>query len=404
VIELRIPTAGDTLAFLQGLSGPFFFDIEDPDSELARFSVLFEPERGLMAYDGDTLAGTVGTFTLSMTVPGGRVACGGTTMVSVQPTHRRRGVLRRMMTAHLEGVRERGEVMAALWSSDSAIYGRFGYGMASVFAEATIDRDHAGFHRLAPAPGRVRMVEADEATSVMRPVYDRACARRPGMFDRGDGWWTRRVRDEPRDRDGASAYRYAVVDGDHSPTGYAQYRLKEGSWAERHGDAVVRVVEIVADDAEAAASLWSFLLGHDLVGRIETGRLPEDDALFSLLAGPRRSAPVLTDQLFVRLIDVPAALEGRRFAADGRVSFTVGDPVGGVASYLLEIDGGVATCCSAQDGDIHLDLEDLSGCYLGRARFRALARAGRLRGADAALGFADRAFSWDPAPWCQEIF
>jgi predicted acetyltransferase len=333
------------------------------------------------------------------------MGCGGTTIAAVQPTHRRQGILRRLIDAHLDDVRAREEPIAGLFASDSAIYGRFGYGMASVSAYLTVSRPHVGFHRRAPNPTQVRTVPAAEAVDHMQPVFDRVVATRPGMFSRSGAWWARRVHDEADDRHGATAYRYAVAGAAGAVSGYAQYRLKPGTWDDGHGNGRVLVREIVAATPEAAAGLWGFLLNHDLVESIEVDMIPVDDPLFALMAGYRRASPTISDQLFIRIVDLYRALEGRRYSCDGAVSFRLHDPMtGGVASYRLGVSEGVGTVTPADDGDIELDVEDLGTAFLGRSRFRALARAGRLSGMPAALALADTMFAWDPAPWCQEIF
>ena len=400
----------ETEVFLRAMSTPFAFDVEEDAEQrsrrLERFSRLFEPERARCAYDGATMVGTLGAFSIDMTVPGGVVACAGTTMVTVLPTHRRRGVLRAMISGHFEEARRRGDPIAALWASDSGIYHRFGYGMATVFAEAKIHRDHIDLHRLAVAPLPVRLVGADEAPDLIRPVYDRVASRRPGMYARDDRWWARRLRDPADDREGATAFRYAVVDGPDGVEGYVQYRLKAGDWAQHHGNGEIKVREILAETPQAAVSLWSFIMGHDLVATIDTGFLPEDDPLFSILDGWRRAMPTILDQLWVRILDLPAALEARRYSADGQLSLAVTDPMGGsVTNLQLAVEGGIGTVTHRDaDPDLNLDMEDLGAAYLGRSRFRQLARAGRLTGTPEALTLADAMFGWDPAPWCQEVF
>lgn len=404
-IEIRGIQASDTGDYLRAMSTPFAFDPTEPELP-ERFSRLFEPERARCAFDGDRIVGTLGAFSLDMTVPGGRVPCAGTTQVTVLPTHRRQGALRGMIEAHFAEARAHGDPIAALWASDSAIYHRFGYGMASVFAEARIERSHADVHRLSPPVRPVQLVQADEALERIRPVYDRVAAVRPGMYARDDRWWERRLRDRADDRDGGTPFHYAVVEGHDGAEGYVQYRIKPGDWEHHHGDGEIRVREILADTPEAAASLWTYLLGHDLVASISTGMLPEDEPLFSLLDGWRRAMPTILDQLWVRLLDVPAALEARRYSNDGALTIAVHDPMDGtVTTRRLTVEDGIGTVDHhTGDPDVSLDMEDLGAAYLGRARFRQLARAGRLTGSSDALALADAMFGWHPAPWCQEVF
>lgn len=393
-------------SFLEAMATPFAFDLTDEETEHERFSAIIETERARCAFDGDTMVGTLGSFSFDMTVPGGETSCAGTTMVTVQPTHRRRGLLRQMIRAHFDDAMERGESIASLYASDSAIYGRFGYGLASVHAQVTVSRAHVSFHRLAPEPLPVRMIEDAEAREVLPGLFEAVRQRRPGAFARSDAWWShRRFRDEPDQRGGATAFRYAVAEGPDGPEGYVQYRLKQG-WTDHHGDHTVRVRELVSLTPAAASALWNLVLTHDLAGTIEAHDLPVDEPLFDLLAAVRRAAPTLTDQLWVRVLDIPAALSARRYPVEGSLVFEVHDSFGD-ASGAYRLTGGPdgADCIRSTDpADIALDVEDLGACYLGRARFGALARAGRLTGSAEALRTADLMFTWDPAPWCQEVF
>ncbi len=410
-MDIRIGgiASADVERFLLAMATPFGFDLssDDRESRVAEFRRVFEVDRARCAFDGDEIVGTLGAFTLPMTVPGGaRVPVGGTTMVTVLPSHRRRGALRRLIEAHFDEVRERGESMAALWASDSAIYHRFGFGMATVSAQVTIERDHAHFHRLAPETLPVRMVPADDILELVRSPYEVELSRRPGMYARNEAWWERRLRDRESDREGATAFRYAVVERSGTVEGYVQYRIKAGPWSDNHGDGEIRVRELIGTTPEASASLWSFVLGHDLTARITAHNVPEDDPLFSLLDGSRRSAPRIVDQMWLRILDVDAALRARTYASDGSLTMTIHDPSDRTLTTrrLEVVDGRASVGSHVGEADIHLDIEDLSACYLGRSRFRELSRAGRLTGTPEALTLADNMFGWDPAPWCQETF
>lgn len=411
-VTIRAIGSGELEDFMRSMSGPFAFDLPDDDADranlLQRFGAVFEPERTRCAFDGDTMVGTLGVFSLDLTVPAGRVRCSGTTMVTVAASHRRRGVLRTMMEAHLEEARSHGDPVAGLWASDSAIYGRFGFGLAAQDARVEISRRHVDLHRLAPEPATARFVDAEAAAELLPRIYGRVLPTRPGMYGRSPVWWElRRLRDTPDRRNGATAFRFAVTEGeDGTPTGYVQYRVKS-DWDDLHGAHEVRVVELMATSPEAAAGLWSVVLSHDLAKTIKAELRPVDDPLFDLLAARRRAAPQITDSLWIRILDVPAALTARGYSAPGDVVIGAVDPLDGAASrYRLVVDAdGTARCgVTEAEPDVELDLEDLGGAYLGWARFRRLAAAGRLRGRDEALATLDRMFTWDPAPWCPEVF
>ncbi len=407
-VTVRGITEADSEDFLEAIR--FTFGVppsQDLEESNRRFLANIEPDRARCAFVGPKMVGTLGTFSLSMTVPGRPdVPVAGTTMVTVSPTHRRRGVLRDLMAAHFEEVRERGESLAALYASDSAIYGRFGYGMASVWADTTIGRDHVARHPRVHAPAEIEVVDHERFMPEAERTLDSIRLNRPGMYVRSTGFWERRVDDRDEERDGASALRRVLAVEDGQVTGYALYRIKLGHWENNHADAVVRVNEVHASTPAAASGLWGFLLDHDLIKEIKVFGIASDDPLFALLAGSRRAAPTFTDQVFVRIMDPVAALEGRSYQADGRLVIDVHDGHG-FASGTFEIqisDGAARVQKFAGEADIELDAEDLGSVYLGRSRLAQLGLAGRVRGNARALFEADRLFGWPVQPWCQDLF
>ena len=151
--EIRAIEPGEFQDMRRAMGLVFGFDPPDGDSRFARVLPL---DRTRCAFENGQIVGTSGAFNLTMTVPGGQVPCGGTVAVAVLPSHRRQGLLRRLIRAHLDDVREREEPIAALWASDSAIYGRFGYGCASICHDIEVETDHVEWNRLAPLIGSPR--------------------------------------------------------------------------------------------------------------------------------------------------------------------------------------------------------------------------------------------------------
>lgn len=391
--------------FLATTEMAFGSDIDD-EERVERFTSLFEPDRSRAAFEGDTIVGTLGTFSLEMTVPGGVLPCGGTTIVSVLPTHRRRGILRSMMDAHLQDVRDRGEPIVALWAADSAIYGRFGYGCAAQSTEVEISRQHNRFHRLAPAAPPVRLVAPEEARSLLPPLYDSVRRDIPGFFARSETWWkNRRFHDDPSSRQGSSGFRYAVVESGGEVGGYVQYRFKE-DWSSGHGEGKLSVRELIGTDPASLAGLWSFVLNHDLTGKIVAPLRSVDDPIFELLEGPRRAARTVSDSLWVRVMDPKTALEGRSYSDRTETVIELRDPLDATVSrWRLDLSPQGAEVSPTTDAaQVTMDLEDLGACYMGWTRFGLLSRAGRVVGDPDHLASLDRAFGWSPLPWCPEVF
>ena len=391
--------------FYAAMGKSFGFDIEDP-KRLEIYVEMMEWDRSRAAVDGDEIVGTAGAFSLDLTVPGSTMPCGGTTVVSVLPTHRRQGILRSMIDSHLADVRDREEPIAGLWASDSAIYGRFGYGCAAYGTDVEITREHTQFHRLAPTPAPVRLLRLEEAKDALPPFYDRVRRDIPGFYARSEPWWRlRRFRDESDGRNGATAYRYAVTETGGRVTGFVQYRFKD-TWSDGHGTGEVRIRELVAEDPAGWAGLWRFALDHDLTAKILAPDRSTRDPLFEMLAGTRRAARKVGDSLWIRIMDVAKALEGRSYSATANVVVQFHDPLDASTSiWRLDLtpDGSSVTP-STDEPDVVMDLEDLGACFLGEARFDALGRAGRLSGDRGHLLALDHAFTWSPGPWCPEVF
>jgi predicted acetyltransferase len=400
-IVVRIPTPAEIESFRFVLARNFGVDPRPDGAE--GFKRIWERDRALGAWDGPELVGTLGCFSLQLSVPGGTVATGGATMVSVAPTHRRRGILRQMMAAHFRDVADRGEPLSALWASEAEIYGRFGYGPAAQGVDLRIPRTYTNLHRLVPSPAPIRLVDEHEARRLIPSIYERIAPSWPGFISRSAEWWEERwFKDPPDRRNGATALRFALT---ASNDGYALYRQKH-KYDQGNSSGELIVVDVLGTNPESWAGLWSFLLHHDLPATIEAVQRSPMDPIFDFLESPRRMTAGRRDSIWIRTHDPAAALAARRYQVDGRLVFEVIDPAMD-RTVAVELEGGPdgATCqITSKAPDLVLDIEDLGACYLGWSRFRTLARAGRIGGDKASLALADLMFAWDPLPWCPEVF
>ncbi len=367
---------------------------------------VMDLDRTLGAFDGPDLIGTTGAYSLTVTVPGGSLPMAGVTQVSVLPTHRRRGVLTQMMRRQLDDVWERGELLAGLWASESSIYRRFGYGIASQCAAIEIERSRTAFSGSHQPAGRVWLEEKEAALEQVPVVYDRIVETRPGMLLRTKAWWNRLTADLEHWREGATPMFFALHDSGEGVDGYLTYRVKQ-DWSSGFPSGTVKVREAMATSAPAYADLWQYCFGIDLIGKIEAWPRPVDDPLQFILAEPRRLNMRVADALWIRLVDLPAALAARRYARAERIVFEVSDPFCPWNEGRYELDGGPegATCrTTRRDSDVALDARDLGAAYLGGTSLRALGRAGTLDGSPDALRRADEMFTWDPPPFCANVF
>ena len=369
-----------------------------------RFSRMLPVERMHAAWDDGRIVGGAGAFPFQLSVPGGTLACAGTTVVGVAPTHRRRGVLRAMMRAHLDDAHERGEPLAALWASEETIYGRFGYGRAAFAGEVNVPKEYVDYAAPTERAGTVRIVERDEALETFPSLWEALARVRPGVFIRSPDWWELRTLDDPPERrQGGGPKRFALLEVDGAPAAYAIYR-HQMDWEDGVSTGKVVVQEAVAGQAPALAELWRYLLDIDWVATITTWLVPPDHPLFFVLAQTRRTRYRLGDGLWVRLVDVGAALAGRSYPQDGKVVFEVRDAFCPWNEGRWRLAGGEASRTDAE-ADIALDAGALGAAYLGGIRFAQLAQGGAVQELKpGAIERADGIFRHGLHPWCPEIF
>ena len=384
------------------------FGVHTQSDDVETERLVFEPPRSLAAFEGGRIVGTAGAYSLTITVPGGAVPIPGVTYVGVLPTHRRRGILTALMRRQLEDYREQGEVIAALWASEGPIYGRFGYGAATFATRLKIRRELTTYAPPYEPSGRTTLIDRDAALKLFPSVYDRVAERYPGMVSRPGEWWRHLTTENEQWRGGFSPLFYAIYESSAGEAeGYVTYRVKH-EWPNDPGEATLRVNELIADTPDAYAALWRLCFDHDLIDHIEAWPRQADEPLLHLLAHPRELHLRFTDGLWLRLIDVPRALAGRKYAAEGEVVFDVKDPfcTWNERRFLLTASGAGAECRPTdRSPDIALDVRELAAAYLGGVRFQTLARAGRVaESTDGALARADMMFSWDPPPWCAHVF
>ena len=401
MFEVRPVRNNDELARAYYSIGQYFGP--PPDQErIDRFIQYFEPERMHAAFDGDQVIGGAGAYSYDFTVPGGSLPCAGVTVVGVYPTHRRRGALRAMMLAQLADVHERGEPIAALWASEETIYGRFGYGIASWACDMTLQRVWSAFARPLERRGQVRFVSPEEAAEVFPPVWDALRRQRPGVPSRSEAWWKLRPLRIP-DEEKANPRRFVALDLDGETQAYAIYR-RESAWADGNSSAKLEVQEAIGATPQATAEIWRYLLDVDWTDTISAEGLPLDHPLFLLLANPRRARMRVGDALWVRLVDVGAALSGRAYASEGKIVFDVRDEICPWNEGRWVLENGQAAR-TEEAADLALDVNVLGSAYMGAVSFAALRDALRLEELQpGAVERADALFTWRPLPWCPEIF
>ncbi|WP_406284432.1 GNAT family N-acetyltransferase [Streptomyces sp. NBC_00209] len=402
-MEIRPTTDEDFEVFVATVHTAFGQFPETPVADGGRWWSALEMDRGLLAVapDGKPV-GTAAAYSFELTLPGGTlVPAAGVTAVGVLPSHRRRGVLSAMMRHQLAEVRERGEFLSVLLASEARIYGRYGYGPATLTARLTVPR-----HRAEPAErrdgaaedtGSVEVLPRADCGEILEAVYDRYRRAQPGALSRPHRWWDLGAGQPPVSR----APRYVAVhrDADGVADGYAGYSTESGT---------LTVDETIAVGDAAFTALARYALGHDLVSQVVFRHVPPEHPLRWQLADIRAGeVGGHTDWLWVRLLDVPRALTARGWFTDGELVLDVDDPfLGEHGRYLLTVRDGRAECVATdRRPDLSLDVRDLGSVYLGGTRPSTLVRAGHIRAHDpAAAARADALFASDLSPHCLHWF
>lgn len=403
-IQLRPGSAEDFPAICDLLGTVFH---EDYSGDLREWEAgIFEADRSLVADDAGRVVGHTLAFTRDITVPGAVVPAAHVSGVGVLPTHRRRGLLTRMMHRQLRAIADAGrEPIAALWATETSIYPRFGYGPAASRLFLNVMNREVSL----PAPpaepaGRLRMVDPVAGLADLADVYERLRPERIGWSNRDERWWKYILTDLDVLRDGATKLYAVIHDGPDGPTGYALWRVKQG-WNNHGPNCEVIVREVVAADPETYQALWRFLFGIDLARSVTVRLAAVDEPLLYLVDEPRRLGPTLVDALFVRLIDVPRALAARRYATTVDVVVEVTDPILAENTGRFRLTGGPdgASCTRTGDpADVVCSVTELGAAYLGATSFTALVAAGRARqltGNDPTI-----AFGWHRRPSPTEVF
>ena len=406
--EIRPVTTEELPGYCRTIEAAFGHHLDEVD--LAWQVPMVEADRTLAVYEGGRMVGTAGAYSMEITVPGLRsVSMAGVTAVSVQPTHRRRGLLRALMRHQLDDLQAAGEAIAGLTASQSLIYGRFGYGLAVALEVREIAPRHSAFARPVPEGGRFTMLDANEAAKVIPDLQERIRRLQVGDATPMATYWDAYFQDPKSWHEDTSARFYVLHESDAGePDGYASYRTKAVD-SEDGND--LHVDRLRALDADTEAQLWRFVLDIDLVGKVVTDWRAPDDALAWRLLDPRRLRRAeSSDALWIRLVALPDALESRRYRADGTVVLDVVDEFcpWNQGRWVLEIDGGRASCRRADGGraaDLVLSAAELGASYLGGVSFTTLARAGRVDEERAGvLAAADAMFGTDRLPWCSMDF
>lgn len=354
--------------------------------------------RTLGAFEDGRLVATSRAFGAPLTLPGLRqIQAGAISSIAVLPTHRRRGLLRQIMRRLLDDMRERGEAVSLLYASEGAIYGRYGYGIGTYQSHLNVARSQGGFLQTAPTDG-LRMVEPLAAVDHLAGIAAATTEARPGAVTADAERWRDIIEGHPVAAPDLQVVVRAEGDGFAAYQGDVDFNLTSLTGG------TVRVHHLFAHNRDAYAALWRHCLDVDLMNEVEAlGRAP-DEPLRHLLADPRALHEVVLDGVWVRLVDLRAALAGRAYAGDGSVVLRVEDGFCPWNTGTYEVGPMGCQLVEAQP-DLVLGMDALSACYLGGNRFSTLVRAGRIEElSPGAAQRSDALFASSITPWCPYHF
>ncbi|PWJ47361.1 Predicted acetyltransferase [Quadrisphaera granulorum] len=407
-VEIRAVTEGEQLEWLRCSRRTFLYPKTVTAEHVEHRRPTWEGQRLTGAFDGDRVVGTYRSWEWSLPVPGGAghsVLTDHISTVTVAPTHRRRGILTRMITADLSAARERGVPLAYLVAGEAPIYGRYGFGAAVAGQTLTVRVPASLAHVPTGTEGiRVELVDDADLRAEAPVLFAAVAAARPGAVLRTERFWDEALGLAPGPGDDATAARPALIarDASGAAVGVARYRAQESWQAMRH-DTTLEVHDVFAATPAAQAALWQHLLSMDIVDRLRITERPLDDPLPELLADRRDAlAGEGSDHLWARLLDVPAALEARGWLGPaGSCVLEVHDALGIAGGrWRLDVADGLATVTTTTaDADVTCDVGALSAAYLGETSLVALAAAGRVRGDAAAVGRLSAQLAWQPTSW-----
>ena len=359
----------------------------------------------LAAWDGDRCVGSVSAFRFDSTVPGGaRVRTAGVTRVGVLPTHTRRGLLTRMMHRLLVESRDRGNVLATLHASETSIYRRYGFGLATDMCAAVVTPRTAKPWRVAASPGTMRLLRYDEILGVVPQLYEDIARWRAGTISRPAWWWERTLKDATRPTEtpfGKGSFVAVHTAGDGTDDGFVQYDV---DWDETFAVNPVgagKVADLWGASSAVELELWRYLLDIDLVVEWEAAVRPVDEPVRRAMHDSRayETRQRLDDQ-WVRILDVAAALNERTYGpVDAPVSIEIDDPMFSSNNGTWEVSSGGAIR-SQGPADIAVDIATMSAAYLGAVSWHDLATIGNFTPSDDVLRRLDALFAVRPVPFC----
>ncbi|MFG2955972.1 GNAT family N-acetyltransferase [Streptomyces sp. NPDC048291] len=410
-VEVRPITEPDLADWNRALSTGFLQRPTLSPDQLAARRRQFVPGRLLGAFDGPRCVATFRSFDQELTAVGGAILpADAISNVTVTATHRRRGLLTRMMSQDLAAAKERGDVVATLIAAEYRIYGRYGFGPATTLTEWTVEVPRTGLDPRWARPedgARIDLVDGEDIRKVGPDLHERIRRSTPGAVSRSDLWWQLRTGAVRFEEEWKEPYFAVYRSAAGEVEGIASYE-SDDNWQGKQPYNTAEVHWLLGATPAAERALWHYLCSIDWITRVKSGWRSPDDLLPHYLPDPRAArVSNQADWLWVRILDVVRALEARTYDRAGSLVLEVVDRQGLAGGrFRLDASPDGASCTPTTDTpDLALDIAELASVWLGDqsvARLHALGRVqeermGAAREADALLRASGR-------PWCPDIF
>lgn len=382
---------------------------DSTDYYIKRLKMLADPKRALALADNDKIIGTANSFSEYISLPTNKSSkVAAVSYVSVQPTHRRQGILSEMMKLQLNQIYSQyKEPLAILWPSETAIYGRFGYAPTRE-KHYKISKHNAKFiSGLNDYPLETKILNKKEAINSYLEINNNLMNKRPGVMKLTKKWAERRIEDlSSKYLSTGPSYFVGIYDA-NKLVGFVTYTI-EGSNEYGNMPSSLNIWDIIYINDKAAINIWNYCLNIDLVDEIYAKGVPEDDVLESLLISPGSLNARVTTGFWIRIVDVIKALETRSYNEKGKLIFNLSDSIinQNNNTFLLDTKNQNPTCkISTESPDIEITINGLSEIYLGTFNLNNLIASQNLKIINKKIiNFINRAFKENNTPFCPMHF
>ena len=386
-----------------------------PYEDWSKGSEKVDHNRLIGAYDEETksIVGTGGADKFDITVPGGNsLSMAGIAYMGTAPTHKRKGIFRLMMNNLHSQAKDRGDSLAGLWASQSLLYSRFGYGLATLREDWMINAKSTQLNKSSDSKIKIRFVNKKLALKEIPEIYNSVWKKQNGFTDRSQGYWDYLLYENDNtiyNKSGMSGLFFVISYVDNKPTGYVFYNInKESGIAHEDDKGELIIQELVSQDSDSNIALWNFIFGIELVEKIIINRRGSSDPLYFLLENPRMLSRNIIDGLWVRIINPIKMLESRSYNSTGKLILEIKgqnqDDIEGI--YSLETDGVNSEVKKVKSNpDISMRPSDMSSCFFGGITPYELYKSNNIRCSDSKkLELFSNMFSVSQTPWCNTDF